>query len=285
MLFSIDGQELKKIKRIDFNLEKDLQRLTEENLQQIFRLDFVASEFPLNDLRVDTLAFDNSTKSFVIIEYKRKENFSVIDQGYAYLALLLNNKADFILEYNEKKVDNLRKKDIDWTQSRVIFASPQFTKYQRRAIEFKDLPIELWEVTQYSNKTILFNRLLSPDTSESIQTFQKTGPTIKKVNEIIKVYEEKDALEKSSESTKQLYVDLKERIIELGDIEIKPHKTYIEYIANDYMLGLQAHKTILRIILNIPPKKIDDPRNIVYRIPKKNKNWTRKSSNRYKTRR
>lgn len=32
----------------------------------------------------------------MIIEYKRDKNFSVIDQGYAYLSLMLNNKADFI---------------------------------------------------------------------------------------------------------------------------------------------------------------------------------------------
>ncbi|MFZ1875504.1 MAG: hypothetical protein WAU25_00560, partial [Nitrososphaeraceae archaeon] len=66
----------------------------------------------------------------------------VIDQGYAYLALLLNNKADFILLYNEtgeKKTLN----EVDWSQSRVIFISPSFTTYQRKAIEFRDLPIEL----------------------------------------------------------------------------------------------------------------------------------------------
>ncbi len=61
-----------------------------------FWFDFVKSEFQLNDLRMDTLAFDKETKSFVIVEYKKSSTFSVIDQGYAYLALLLNNKADFI---------------------------------------------------------------------------------------------------------------------------------------------------------------------------------------------
>ncbi len=49
----------------------------------------VKSEFQLNNLRIDTLAFDKESNSFVIIEYKRGVNFSVIDQGYAYLALLI----------------------------------------------------------------------------------------------------------------------------------------------------------------------------------------------------
>jgi hypothetical protein len=67
-----------------------------------------------------------------IIEYKRDKNFSVIDQGYACLALLLNNKAEFILLYNEKNMNPLRKEDVDWTQSRVIFVSPSFTTYQAK---------------------------------------------------------------------------------------------------------------------------------------------------------
>ena len=126
VLFSIKGDKLQKIHRIDFRLEKDIQKITEQNIGAIFGLDFVKSEFQLNDLRMDTLAFDRETRSFVVLEYKKSSNFSVIDQGYAYLALLLNNKADFILEYNESKDDFLGKKDVDWSQSRVIFVSPQF---------------------------------------------------------------------------------------------------------------------------------------------------------------
>lgn len=108
-LFSIQNHKLERIKKIDFKLEKDIQKLTEENLKEIFGLELVRSEFQLNNLRIDTLAFDKESNSFIIIEYKKGSSFSVIDQGYAYLALLLNNKADFILEYNESKEDFLSK--------------------------------------------------------------------------------------------------------------------------------------------------------------------------------
>jgi len=70
-------------KKID--LEKDIQKLTEENLSDIFGLTFIKSEFPFQNFRIDTLAFDEETQSFVIIEYKRDRSFSVVDQGYAYL--------------------------------------------------------------------------------------------------------------------------------------------------------------------------------------------------------
>ena len=116
-------------------------------------------EFSLNGLRVDSISLDKESNSFIIIEYKQDRNFTVIDQGYAYLALLLNNKADFILLYQNRN-KSLRKNDIDWSQSRIIFVSPNFTNYQRKAIEFKDLPIELWEIKKYAN-TISF--LIKPN--------------------------------------------------------------------------------------------------------------------------
>jgi|SRR5215207_2285256 len=100
-IFNLNQGKLTQINEISFSLEKDIQKIVENNTKSLFSLEFVTSEFSLNRLRVDTLGFDNESKSFVIIEYKKDLNFSVIDQGYAYLALLLNNKAEFILKYNE----------------------------------------------------------------------------------------------------------------------------------------------------------------------------------------
>src|SRR5262245_33600815 len=109
------ANKLLPIKEKKIDLEATVQKLIEENLTEVFGLVYVCSEYPLNNLRLDTLAFDEDQKSFVVVEYKKDRNFSVIDQGYAYLALLLNNKADFVLEYNEKCRKNLKKDDIDWS--------------------------------------------------------------------------------------------------------------------------------------------------------------------------
>ena len=143
-LFSIKSDRLERVKEVPFKSErKDIQCITESSLKEVFGFEFVKSELQLGSLRIDTLAFDSENRSFVIIEYKIDQSFSVIDQGYAYLGLLLNNKAEFILEYNESKGQGLKRDDVDWTQSKVIFVSPQFTKYQKQAINFRDLPIEL----------------------------------------------------------------------------------------------------------------------------------------------
>ncbi|QUH22355.1 hypothetical protein HYG87_00530 [Methanobacterium alkalithermotolerans] len=263
MLFSIEGEELKKINQIDFKLEKNIQKITEKNIGKIFGLDFVKSEFKLNDLRMDTLAFDKETKSFVIIEYKKSSNFSVIDQGYAYLALLLNNKADFILEYNESTDDFLGKNDVDWSQSRVIFISPKFTKYQRQAIEFKDLPIELWEVIRYENDTVLFNQLKAPKSSESITKVSSKSEIVKKVTDEVKVYTEEDHLKTTSDDVNELYNELKERIYSLGDtVEIRPTKYYIAYKSNTNFADLRIQKSQIKIWLNVRKGDLDDPKGI-----------------------
>lgn len=161
------GQRLNFIKELPFKFEKDIQTLVEKNLKSLLHLDFIRSEFALNGFRIDTLAFDTETKSFVIVEYKRDKNFSVIDQGYAYLSLMLNNKADFILEFNESQQTTLKRTDVDWTQSKVIFISPQFTNYQREAINFKDLPIELWEIKRFENDTVSFDQIQKTSAKES----------------------------------------------------------------------------------------------------------------------
>ena len=77
----------------------------------------------------------------------------MVDQVVAYLNLMLNNKADFILEYNEafSSSEPLKREDVDWSQSRIIFIAPEFTRYQQYAIGFKELGIQLWEVHKYSN--------------------------------------------------------------------------------------------------------------------------------------
>ena len=96
--YKINNEQLTLIKEMPFKLEKEIQNIVERNLQTLLGLDFIKTEFSIGSFRIDSLAFDSEKKSFVIIEYKRDKNFSVIDQGYAYLSLMLNNKAEFILE-------------------------------------------------------------------------------------------------------------------------------------------------------------------------------------------
>jgi predicted transport protein len=260
---SIDKGILKEISQRPIVLEKDIQRLVESNLYAILGIEFVASEFQLNELRVDSLGYDKESNSFTIIEYKRDKNFSVIDQGYAYLALLLNNQAEFILLYNENKQNPIRKDDVDWTQSRVIFIASSFTTYQRKAIEFKDLPIDLWEARMYSNNTILFNQIQSPDKSESITKISQKSALVRSVNEQVKVYNEESHLEGSSYKIRAVYKELKEGILSIAsDVNIKPKAKYIAFIHKTNFVDIVVRKSNLTLYLNMEKGTLNDPKNL-----------------------
>jgi len=260
-LYKIE-KSLKYIKEEPFRLEKEIQDLTEHNLKTIFGLEFVKSEFALNSFRIDTLAFDIEANAFVIIEYKRDKNFSVIDQGYAYLSLMLNNKADFILEFNESQNRTLKRTDVDWSQSRVLFVSPKFTNYQREAINFKDLPIELWEIKRFENETVSFEQIQKAGAQESIKTISKTDATIDKISKEIKVYSESEHLERATEEIKELYEKVKNALLNLGDLEVKPKKKYIAYVSGTNVVDVQVQKNALKLHINLKKGELEDSKKL-----------------------
>lgn len=264
-IYTITENKLKNISTENFKLEKKIQNLIENNLDEVFNLQFVKSEFPVKNFRVDTLGYDKENKSFVIIEYKKDKNYSVIDQGYTYMSLMLNNKSDFILEYNENCVDQLKKNDVDWTQSKVIFVSPHFTEYQKHSINFKDVPFELWEVKRYENN--LLGLIQHKTTSnESISTIIKDDNNIvKSVSKEVKLYSEDDHLNQSKvlETTKQIYNDLKEKILNSGgDIEIVPRKMYIGFKRKTNFIDISLGKSELWCWINLKKGELDDPKGI-----------------------
>lgn len=260
-IYKQSGSRLLPIKEKRLDLEKTVQNLVEVNLENVFGLQFICSEYPLNNLRIDTLGFDEETNAFVVIEYKRDKSFSVIDQGYAYLALMLNNKADFVLEYNEKCKKNLRKDDIDWSQSKVIFIAQSFTKYQQEAMGFQDLPIELWEVRQYDENLVLFNELRASEKSESIKTVAK-GINADVVTREIKQYSVDDHFKPEWKKTKELYEALSQRVLEMyPKFEIHPVKNYIGFnIDKKVIFDVRPHASSVRIELyRVEPKDLKDP--------------------------
>lgn len=263
VLFSIKGENLEKINPIDFKLEKDLQYLTEKNLEKIFNLEFISSEFQLDNLRIDTLAFDRETNSFVLIEYKKNRFSGLIEQGFAYLALLLNNKADFIIEYYDSKEHFLKKDEVDWTQSKVIFIAPRFTEHQNKSIEFKDMPFELWQVNLYKNDTISFTQIEASTARDSIKTIRSTSEEMKIVTREVKTYKEEDHLDNAPEEIKELYNDIKDIIFNWsGNIDIKPTKLYIAFLTNSNFIYTFLGKSQIKIVLNLKVGELDDPDHI-----------------------
>ncbi|AXP38297.1 hypothetical protein CH563_04825 [Haemophilus influenzae] len=266
-IFTSKKGQLSQLKQQKFKLEKDIQRLFEENLTLLSGYIFIRSEFSIKNSRIDTLAFDPEAQAFVIIEYKRQQNSSVVDQGISYLNLMLEYKADFIVEYNEKQKFPLKRNDVDWSQSKVIFVSPAFNDFQIQATNFKDLPIELWEVNRFDNDIITLNIINKSKSAPNIKAVSNEKREEFSILKEIKVYQESDHLSDKSDFIQELYEDFKQGILNLDpDIEINTRKLYIAFKKDRNIADIRIQQKNLKIWINLPYGELDDPKNLAKNV-------------------
>ena len=250
-IYNNNSWKLEEMQEKWFLLEKDMQKLTENNLDNIFDLEFIATEFQLHNLRIDTLAFDNETNSFVIIEYKRWSSYSVIDQAMAYLSLMLNNKAEFVQELCRKRKKFIDTKDIEWSARRIIIIADSFNRYQKDCINFKNLPVELWELKNFGKNIITFNHLKSISQLESIHIDNEQ----KKISDIkpILTYNEEYHLSWKPDIITELYKDIENFILDLdSNFDIEYKKFYIAFRINrKTFFDIEPYQNFLRLYINL----------------------------------
>ncbi len=267
-LYKKEKNKIVAIEETSFKLEKELQNLIESNLQEFCNLILVKSEFVIGDFRFDTLAYDESSNSFVIIEYKRDKNTSVIDQGLTYLHTMLKYKAECICEINERLNKSYKRDDIDWSQSRIIFIAKSFTEFQKQATNFKDLPIELLEVKPYTNGLIAINSLQNQK-KESAKFLTNKNNTYRDVMNEVKIYTEEQHLLKVPDIIKELYSDFKNAILNLDDeIEIQAKKVYVSFKKKTNICDIELHKTCLKIYINAKWGTLDDSKKLFQNVSK-----------------
>jgi len=222
-----------------FNYEKAIQELIENNICVIFNgLEFVKSEYQIDDLRPDTIAFDVERKSFVIIEYKNVANKSVIDQGISYYQLLQEKKEAFVLLYNKEKGKLYNVEEINWDETRVIFIAPSFTVHQVKASGYVGLPIELYEIKKFEDEIIILNKIENKSTPLIVSASKKK--TKIKSSIVITEYNEDDYLsgkydtQMPTTQTRYLYERLKAEILRNFDkLEQKQKKKYVGFYSKE----------------------------------------------------
>jgi predicted transport protein len=263
-LYTNTNGSLEEVSEKPFKLEREIQSVFEKNLNEVMSLTLVSSEFTIKNRRIDTLAYDEATKAFIIIEYKRDKNNSVLDQGFTYLGLMLENKADFIIEYNEQLSRSLKREEVDWSQIRVVFVSPSFTDLQIGATNFKDISIELWQIKQYVNGTVSINELKKSKGAESIKPIAQQNKEFKQVVDAIQVYTEDSLLGKSSEEVEELYAKFKQAILNLSDdIDLVPNKVYLAFKKNKINIAcVQPQKKQMKLWVGVKAGTLNDPKKL-----------------------
>ena len=251
----------KELKQKNFNNEKELQNYFEANLEKILGLKFVDTEVAVGSFRIDTLAFDEESNSFKIIEYKNIKNHSLVDQGYTYLKLLLERKADFALKYSIKTGKPVDIKDIDWSQSKIIFVSPTFTPYQLNATDFKNIPVDLIKVSQYEDDIVEIDKI-QKTSNVKVEEMDLTNDN--EINKEIIVYTEEDHLNKIPERLREIYYELKDRVLKLDDIDVDVKKHYIAFKGMRNIIDVECQQKKLIVFINMKHGTLKDTLNIAY---------------------
>ena len=176
---------------------------------------------------------------------------------------MLENKADFIIEYNETLKQNLKREDVDWSQTRVAFVSTSFTENQILATNFKDIAIELWEIKRFENNLFSVSAIKKTRSAESIKPVMQQNNALIKVIDEIKVYTEDEHIDSTTEEIAELYKRFRDAILNLtDDIEIKPTKLYIAFKKDTNLVDIAIQKKALKIWINARLGTIDDAKCI-----------------------
>ena len=251
-LFKDKGGKIVPIKEVGFDQEINIQKIIQDNLEIIFNLQLVAEEVSVDKNRIDTLGFDKESSSFVIIEYKNKEEKGLLEQGLAYRNSMLENLAKVTLEY-QHKVD---KNDVDQSRVRLILVAPSFNERQIQASESEG-DIELWEIHRYDDEIIQFLPIFSK--SKSHTKFPKTSRSgnIGRSQEITARTEEDYLEHNASGKTKKLYCALRKRIVSLDhNINIELKKSHIAFKTGRGIIRVYPRRRKIHVKLDIKKNEV-----------------------------
>lgn len=175
-LFSQAGNQLVEIPGDAFAIEKTLQATIEKNLETLFGVRFLASEYSTGKThggRIDTLGVDENG-SPVIIEYKRASNENVINQGLYYLDWLMDHKAEYQILLS-KTLGPDYSDQVDWDTARLICIANQFLKYDEYAVKQIDRNIELFQYKTFGREILLLELLNTSSVASLVEREPKKG--------------------------------------------------------------------------------------------------------------
>ena len=249
MFYKIKNSQLEEIGKREI-LERDVQRLVEANLYLLFGLKFVDTELSIENVRFDTLAFDEESNAPVIIEFKKTFEKSLFDQGLEYLNILFSRKADFTITLHKKLGISPDPDKISWEDAKVIFVGNRFSERQKRAVSFQGLPIELWSFEWLENDFFKLDRetlIKEASLSEFAKSIGNEAATIEKVRREIKEYDRDFHKKDSTPKSWELFEKFESLLKDIGEFEIKYRKLYIAFYGKQSFCVIKLLKSKLQI--------------------------------------
>lgn len=268
-LYKLDSGKTIQIKPGTFPLERHLQRLFEQNLEDLLGVRFIASEVTTGDRqrgRIDTIGIDQDGNP-TIIEYKKSAKDNVINQGLFYLDWLVDHKGDFTLL--AQKIS--KSVFIDWSNPRLILIAESFSEYDKYAINRMGSNISLWIYRLYGNDLLYLDEMITTNSTMEKKTSLERQKTTKPESETAEIYTIESHLQGKQQAVIDLFETLRNRIFQLNSDETLTEKATKNYIAfrhgkNFCEVWVQASK--LKIWIDMPPSEVNDPFNITRDVSK-----------------
>jgi predicted transport protein len=257
-LFRITNGSAQELKGKSVALEVSLQRLIEANMETLFGVRFLATEYSTGAKhrgRIDSLGLDE-TGSPVIFEYKRAVNESVINQGLFYLDWLVDHKGEFQLLVMEK-LDPEAAADIDWRNPRVICVASGFTRYDENAVMQMSRSIELVRYQDFEGELLALELVTAAKTDQRSESADVPATSSKRsagTGKTVTQY-----LEGSPQTLKDLFADLEAFIEALGDeVTKKTLKFYFAYrrLKNFSCVEVHPQTQTLLVYLKLDPDTV-----------------------------
>lgn len=239
-------------------LEKELQTLIEKNMETMFGVRFLKSEYTITNGRMDSIGIDENNCP-VIFEYKRSINENVINQGLFYLDWLLDHKANFHLLVSDI-LDSKIASSIDWTMPRVICVANTFTKYDLHAVKQMQRNIELVQYRKYGKELIIFEYLNAPINQiapiAQIKEFKPSAPSKSSRPWVCESYHAH--MEDAPANIQEVFDALCSYIEELGpDIVRVPLKFHLAYKKVRNLFCIEVFDRHIRMHLALNPDTIE----------------------------
>lgn len=254
-LFSLTNGSVTELNGSSMAMEKSLQQLMERNLEAFLGIRFLASEFSTSGDhggRMDTLGIDENGCP-VIIEYKRKSDENVINQGLFYLDWLMDHKKDFLWLVMEKYGKETAA-NVEWSAPRLLCIAGDFTKYDIHAVRQINRNIELIRYRQYGTDLFLLDLVNATSSNQGNTTRSGPPPTAADRTTVAQ------NLENASSSLKARYEAVKDYLLGLGDdVQVKVLKLYIAFsrLKNFACVEIKNKNDYVLIYVKVDPKTIE----------------------------
>lgn len=242
----VDGNVRELPDRETFRYERKLQEFFEKHLPTLTGVEFLASEYwtgKRHGGRIDTLGIDGAGRP-VVIEYKRRLDENVINQGLHYVAWLEDHQAEF-RELVREKLGEGRSTGVDFRTPRLLCIAGEFPRQDRTAAENSRRRVELLRYRRYGDDYVALEwvhggELIDPAPKPAGPPRQTIGEEPGSIapqpsspsapgtsgDSDYSAYQDWG---KASEECRTLFRELKTLVDQLGSVRTKAFKTLIAF--------------------------------------------------------